>query len=108
MKVAAQYWNGSAWVANTQDSCTPLGASGFTVAGQSGGITALNMNASHLVAGTAMASGAGKVVLTKPTPAPTVKGRALLQSGNGYLPGTGRVTFGVYKAGPVIYVRETY
>ena len=108
VKVAAQYWNGSAWVANTQDSCTPLGASGFTVAGQSGGITALNMNASHLVAGTAMASGAGKVVLTKPTPAPTVKGRALLQSGNGYLPGTGRVTFGVYKAGPVIYVRETY
>lgn len=108
VKVAAQYYNGSAWVASTQDSCSPLDAAGFTVTGQSGGITALNMNATHLVAGTVIAGGTGRVVLTKPTPAPTVKGRALLKSTNGYLPGTGRVTFGVYKAGPVIYVRETY
>ncbi len=108
VKVAAQYWNGSGYAANTLDSCTPLGAAGFTVTGQTGGITASNMNASHLVAGTAMLNGTGRVVLTKPTPAPTIKGRALLQSGSNYLPGTGRVTFGVYKSGPVIYLRETF
>jgi MSHA biogenesis protein MshQ len=55
-----------------------------------------------------MLNGTGRVVLSKPTPAPTAKGRAVLKSGSSYLPGTGRVTFGVYKAGPVIYVRETY
>jgi hypothetical protein len=108
VKVAAQYWNGTSYTASIQDSCTPLGATGFSVSGQSGGITAANMDASHLVAGTAMSNGAGRVVLTKPTPAPANRGRALLQSVNPALPGSARVSFGVYKSGPVIYVREIY
>jgi MSHA biogenesis protein MshQ len=107
VKVTAQYWRGTSYATNTLDSCTPLGASAFTLTGQGGGLSAANMNAANLVAG-AMSGGVGKVVLTKPTPAPTTKGRALLQSVPAYLPGSGRVTFGVYKAGPVIYLRETY
>ena len=108
VKVSAQYWDGSAYAANTQDSCTPLGSAGFAVKEQWGGITTGNLNAANLVSGSAMLNGTGRVVLSKPTPAPTAKGRAVLKSGSSYLPGTGRVTFGVYKAGPVIYVRETY
>jgi hypothetical protein len=108
VKVAAQYYNGSAWTTSTQDSCSPLDTAGFTVDTQSGGLNAVNMNATHLVAGSVLAAGQGRVVLAKPTPPPTQKGRALLKSNKAYLPGTGRVTFGVYKASPVIYVRETY
>jgi MSHA biogenesis protein MshQ len=108
VKLAAQYWNGTGYAANPQDSCTPLSAASFTLTGYNGGITAVNMGAAHLLGGAPMAGGAGRVVLTKPTPAPPTKGRALLNSTNPYLPGSGRVTFGVYKAGPLIYLRETY
>ncbi|UUZ49142.1 hypothetical protein LP420_01375 [Massilia sp. B-10] len=92
MKLSAQYWNGLGWVTNDLDSCTPLLAANFTVTGQSGapGITSTNMSMTNLSAVSNLAAGAGKVVLSKPVPAPTVKGSAKLNSTLPYLPGSGR------------------
>lgn len=110
MKIRAQYWAGSGYATNTLDSCTPVLAAAFTIeaGAYKGGITATNMNIANVTGGPALVAGVGKVVLSKPTPAPTVKGSAVLKSNNVNLPGSGRATFGVYKASPVIYVRETY
>ncbi len=110
MKIRAQYWTGSGYATNTLDSCTPVPPAAFTMeaGAYKGGITAGNMNIANVTGGPALVAGVGKVVLSKPTPAPTVKGSAVLKSNNVNLPGSGRATFGVYKASPVIYVRETY
>ncbi|MBC7456165.1 MAG: hypothetical protein H7335_21185 [Massilia sp.] len=107
MKVNAQYWNGTGYASNTLDSCTPpLYA---PLSDYRGGVTALNLPSSSLTPGSPLALGAGALVLVKPAPAPVAKGSVKLTSGYPeYLPGYGRATFGVYKAGPVIYVRETY
>lgn len=107
VKLRAQYWNTTGYVINTDDSCTPL--IDFGMDAYLGGITAVNMPESKINAGTSLTNGAGKIVLTKPgPPAPTQKGSVILRSDMPYLPGKGRQTFGVYKSGPVIYVRETY
>ncbi len=110
MKVSAQYWNGKGYSASLQDNCTPLLAENFELdaLGYRGGITDKNMLATNVTAGTAMAAGVGRMVLKKPTSPPTTKGSAVLRSKSLILPGSGRATFGVYKAGPVIYMRETY
>ncbi len=108
MRVSAQYWNGNSYSTNTLDSCTPLAAANFTLSDYRRGITATNMPASHVTSGANLASGEGKVVLKKPSTAPIMTGSVMLNSSSVILPGSGRGTFGVYKAGPVIYVRETY
>jgi MSHA biogenesis protein MshQ len=71
--------------------------------------------------GGAFASGIGSLKLTKPTPAPTQKGsvsvtvdltaesKTYLQTGAGFSSNpTSSATFGIYKSGPVIYMREMY
>ncbi len=109
MKVTAQYWNGAGYATNTLDSCTPLAFTPFVAGDYSGGITAANMPFGKLGAGLPLANGIGRVVLAKPGPTvPTVKGSVAVRSALPYLPGNARATFGVYKAGPLIYVRETY
>lgn len=114
IKVGAQYWNDTGWAANTADSCTPLTMTPtalFTLSGHTGGITFAPTNTmpdSKLLGGTVMQNGSGLIRLEKPTTPPASKGSVLVNSTSPYLPGSGRATFGVYKAGPVIYVRETY
>lgn len=108
MRVSAQYWSGSGYVTNKLDSCTPLPAANFTLSGHRRGITTVNMDASHVIGGANLVGGVGKVVLTKPAPVPVQTGYAVLNFNNLILTGSARATFGVYKAGPVIYVRETY
>lgn len=108
MRITAQYWTGTGYATNTLDNCTPLTAGDFSMDEQSGGITAANMNIANLAGGAPMAAGAGRIVLSKPAPTPASKGKVRLNSSRASLPGNGRATFGVYKAGPVIYVRETY
>ncbi len=111
MRVSAQYWNATGYASNLLDSCTPL-PTGLSLdpAGYKGSLTVGNMPASQVIAGSPMNNGAGRVVLKKPLtpPALSSKGSAVLKSSSTVLPGSGRATFGVYKAGPVIYVRETY
>ena len=109
MTANAQYWNGTGYAINTLDNCTPQAFSTFAAADYSGMLTAVNMPFSKLVPGSPLASGTGKFVLGKPgIPLPTGKGSVVIRSSYSYLPGYGRATFGLYKAGPVIYVRETY
>lgn len=106
--VTAQYWNGSSWVTNLDDSCTPMGTASFSLSNYAGGITATNLPASSFSGGTLMTGGKGSLLLAKPSPAPAAKGSVQINSVIPHLPGIGRATFGVYKSGPVIYVRETY
>lgn len=109
MKLSAQYWNGLGYATNTLDSCTPLAFSNFVPGDYKAGITAANMPDAKRVPGPALVGGAGQLVLLKPGPVvPTTKGSVTVRSSHSWLPGNGRATFGVYKAGPVIHVRETY
>ena len=112
--VQAQYWNGAtaSYVFNGADSCTPLAATGFAVTAGTG--AAIN---TVLSGGGKLAGGAGTLTLSKPAPPVTGNGSVVLATGtssptglslNDYLPGKGMETFGVYKAGPVIYLRERY
>jgi hypothetical protein len=119
VKMTVQYWNGKGYAANTLDSCTPLPATNFSMSLWSGnragspvrvGINASNMGLSHLIGSGAMAAGVGKIVLLKPDtpPALNINGSVTLNSLISYLPGSGRVAFGIDKSGPVIYIREVY
>jgi MSHA biogenesis protein MshQ len=112
--VQAQYWNGptGTYVFNGADSCTLLAASSFTVAAGAGASVSTN-----LTGGGTMVGGKGTLMFTAPSPAPTGSGSKVLSTStispaglplNSYLPGKGVETFGVYKAGPVIYFRERY
>lgn len=111
MRLSAQYWNGLGYATNTLDSCTPPAFAPFVAADYKvpGGITAANLPDAKKVPGPALAAGVGQLVLLKPgPPTPASKGSVTVRSGHSYLPGSGRATFGLYKSGPVIHVRETY
>ncbi len=102
VRVATEYWNGSGYVVNTDDNCTSFSAGNFAALSYVGsGLTTTNLGG-----GTA-ARGIGTITLSKPT---TFTGKSSVDviSGITYLPGSGRQTFGVYRSGPVIYMREMY
>lgn len=109
-----QYWNGSVFVTNTQDSCTTLAAANV-------GLTKAPAACTTAVsADITMAAGKASFILTKPNAACVAdasinlaaEGKTYLQgrwSGAGYNQNPGaRATFGIYKSGPVIYMREMY
>lgn len=110
MRLNAQFWNGTAYATNMLDNCTQPAFTAFaTPADYRGGIDASNMPFSKLNPGLQLVAGLGKLTLAKPGPTPpTAKGSATVRSALPYLPGSARATFGIYKAGPVIHVRETY
>ena len=67
------------------------------------------MPVSNLTPGANLVAGSGVFLLTKPAGVLTKQGSVNIKSAYPtYLPGNGRATFGVYKSGPVIYVREIY
>jgi hypothetical protein len=101
--LAAQFWNGSGYVNNPADNCTSLASANFpTLAYNPVGKFVTTVSGS----GT-LSAGVGRIVMTKPT-SYTGKGSVSVSSGIGYLPGTGHVTFGIYRGGPLIYFREVY
>ena len=122
----AQYWTGASFRQNLQDNCTAISsAANVPLTNYRGGINALNMaSPGNIQVGTTFMAGKGRLVLTKPLPAPSTKGSADLTvnldaEAKKYLQVRGtalkydrnpssRATFGLYKSGPVIYVRETY
>lgn len=109
MRLNAQYWNGLGYTSNTLDSCSAPAFAPFGATDYKGGITATNLPDAKRMAAAPLVSGSGRLVLLKPgPPAPSTKGSVTVRSAIPYLPGSGRATFGVFKAGPVIYVRETY
>lgn len=121
-----QFWSGASFRQNTQDNCTVIAsAANVVLANHLGGITALNMkNPDNVALGGPFTAGLGSLVLKKPLSPPKLKGSVdmtinLDAETKSYLkprrPGTltdtnpaSRATFGLFKAGPVIYSRETY
>ena len=64
--IQTHYWNGTAFVQNSADHCTPLAASNVALASYQGGLNAGNMGAAHVTV-TSITSGAGVINLLKPT-----------------------------------------
>ncbi|WP_395007245.1 DUF6701 domain-containing protein [Undibacterium sp.] len=113
VNLAAQYWNGSAYVTNTLDNCTSLARANYSLNGHAGGVTAANMTtATNIPAntGVTMTSGIGTIKLLIPITPPVItsKGSFNLNSLFPYLPGLGRQTLGVYKNAPIIFIREIH
>ncbi len=110
--VLAQYWDGAKYITNSEDNCTALLRANFSLNGHSGGVVASNMTtASNIPANSGtLVSGKGIIRLAKPITPPTITGKGSfnLNSLFPYLPGLGRETLGVFKNGPVIFVREVY
>lgn len=104
--VFTQYWSGAAFAVNSADHCTATLSGNFVLGPGTGG----TINTT-LQGGVPLSSGIGKITLTKPTGF-TTKGSVTVTPSatvTGYLPGgAGHETFGIYKRGPVIYVREMY
>jgi len=109
-----QYWNGGLFITNTADSCTTLAAANVTlVKSPASCTTALGANA-------LFAAGRASLVLSRPNAACRAdlsvslgsEGKTYLQgrwSGSSYDQNPGaRATFGIYKNGPLIYMREMY
>lgn len=101
IKVAAQYYKGTGWAVNDLDRCTPL--AGFTL----DDFKNVTFAPAEVTGAGTLADGVGQLRLNKPSTV-SGKGSARVNSSIPYLPGYGRQTFGVYKSGPVIHVRETY
>lgn len=102
VSVSAQYWNGTYYIPNALDSCTPIPASSFSlVAGGGASI------ATALQGGGVLASGRGSILLAKPDPTPSGVGSVDVNSTIPWLPGSGRETFGLYGS-QFIYLREIY
>jgi MSHA biogenesis protein MshQ len=113
VSVTAQYWDASKgrYVTNTSDGCTSLSSANLSFGNQKLGMTSSTVG---VASGVTLASsgpnaGTGTLIISKPSPRPTVSGSVDMSSGLSYLPGTGRLTFGLYKgAAPLIYLRELY
>lgn len=105
VKLQAQYWDGSNFITNLLDSCSSLAPGNFSLSGTAITTTVVGN-------GTTMVNGVSNgFALSKPSPVPTAKGSVVLKTVAplaDYLPGSATQTFGVYKSGPMIYIREVY
>ncbi|MGB7479202.1 MAG: DUF6701 domain-containing protein [Burkholderiaceae bacterium] len=67
----AQFWNGVAFITNTDDSCSPLTNANLVLGSYVGGLNATNMGASHLSGVGTLNGGRGALKMSKPSPAAT-------------------------------------
>lgn len=135
---AEYWKNGTGFVTNTDDNCTVIDASAITLQNQLLGLNATNMPANNFIASPlSLTAGQSSIVVKKPLSTPTAKGSVdvcidlasdnspgtvcvattsanmpwLQGKWNGTLydddPGA-RVTLGIFRSGPVIYLREIY
>lgn len=107
----AQYWNGSMFITNTADHCTTVALANIGLAPNT---------CSSVIADTVFLSGRGNLQLAASnTKCSAILTIDLLPQGKFYLQGrwsgsdydqnpTSKVTFGLFKAGPIIYMRERY
>ncbi len=124
--IQAQYWAGQFFQTNLQDNCSLITAGNHVEFGNyQGGINGANMlNPGNLSLGGAFVAGNGILSLLKPSPQATTKGSVDLTirldlENKSYLQGNWktstynqnpvvRATFGIYKGGPILYMREVY
>jgi len=106
--VAAQYWTGTRYDINTLDNCTALLRSNFIMEDYKN-LTAAQMPLTALPLDSGLlGAGRGSLLLAKPVVPVTQKGSLRLRSLIDWLPGDGRETIGIFKSGPVLYMREIY
>lgn len=137
VQAVAEYWkNGVGFVTNVDDKCTVIAASAIKLQNPVGGLNGGNMPANNFDSTSPLSFVAGKavIVVKKPLTVPASKGSVDicidLASDNPVLcsatpagmpwlqgkwngtaydddPGS-RATFGVFRSGPVLYLREMY
>lgn len=114
VNISARYWRAGQFVLNTDDKCTTFADLnlGF-VYPSTGELNSSNLGNSHIkqVGDEKMDKGKMKLNVLPPanTPTPLTKRNFvdLGPSGQNFLPGTGRLTFGTYRS-RFIYMRERY
>lgn len=106
--VAAQYWAGTRYDINTLDNCTALLRSNFIMEDYKN-LTAAQMPLTAIpLDSSLLGAGRGGLLFAKPVVPVTQKGSFRLRSLIDWLPGDGRETIGIFKSGPVLYMREIY
>lgn len=135
---AEYWKNGTGFVTNTDDSCTVIDASAIKLQNQLLGLNAGNMPANNFDSASSLSliAGQSSIIVKKPLSAPTAKGSVdvCVDLASDNMPGTvctatsanmpwlqgkwngtlydddpgARVTLGVFRSGPVIYLREIY
>lgn len=138
IQVTAEYWkSGTGFVNNTDDNCTVIDASAIKLQNQLLGLSAANMPANNFIASPlSLTAGQSSIIVNKPLSTPAAKGSVdvcvdlasdntpgtvctatsasmpwLQGKWNGTLyddDPTARLTFGVFRSGPVVYLREIY
>ncbi|WP_133467273.1 DUF6701 domain-containing protein [Herminiimonas fonticola] len=135
---AEYWKNGTGFVTNTDDNCTVIDASAIKLQNQLLGLNASNMPANNFIASPlSFAAGQSSIIVKKPLPTPTAKGSVdvCIDLASDNTPGTvcstatpanmpwlqgkwngtlydddpgARVTLGIFRSGPVVYLREIY
>lgn len=117
LQVQAQYWTGQQWAVNTADSGTTFLRSQIVLANcqknlAAGGACKAVVAASAAPASYALASGVTPLAGRLSLAAPGAGNNGSVDVSVGGLPHlpsmVGRVVFGVFKSGPVLYIREVY
>jgi hypothetical protein len=104
MPIAVQYWNSTSFITNIDDNITSLLASNFVLSNYLGNLT----SGKTVVTGPVIVNGLGQIVFSAPGIGNSGSVDVVTNAPN-YLPSKfARATFGIYKGGPVIYMRENY
>jgi hypothetical protein len=117
MGLTAQYWNGTGWVTSDTDSGTTLTSSNFAFQNCKGNLKTTATGTANCSTLVSVASASSSVVLSAGTGTLRLNATGKGKTGSAevylttplWLPSTaGLATFGVYKSGPVTYIRELY
>ncbi len=111
VNVLLQYWDGAGWVPSTTDRTTVFNsaiASTGNVAAANYRVNLTSVSTSGAVAALGFVNGLTSFTLAKPGQGKNGSVDLSINTPS-YLPSVaGRATFGVYKSGPVIYIRENF
>lgn len=111
--VKPQYYSGATdgYITSTLDKCTTLTPASFTLSNYNPASTSANLPTANLtITPPTAADPIGAIKLLKPLPSPAItqKFNVRVNSAIPYLPGSGTETFGLFRAGPVIYMQEVH
>lgn len=113
LSVVAQYWDGTRFVSSSTDSASVFSRGNVVLNNctknfNSGSGCKPVLSVAQTPASMTLANGTTRLTLNAPGAGNTGSADVRID-GLPYLPGTNRrATFGVYNAGPIIYVRELY
>lgn len=108
LSLQSQYWTSAGWRVNLGDRASTFSRAQVMLANclKSLVCSALQVNGQSFIFSSGELVGSGRLVLQAPGVAGSVD---VSVTGLPYLPSTvGRVVFGVFKSGPVLYLREMY